>query len=113
MLLWVCSVVYLELIPVDLAIFTRGLSLQSKKLIVNIDNQAVVYILNQQSSKSERVMSLLRPLLIRIMQLHFQIKCVHEPDCTNNIPDVITRFQWRTFRQLAPRADQYPCPVPR
>lgn len=106
------DITFLELIPVALAIYVWGQSLQSKKIILNIDNEAVVHILNQKTSKSDRVMSLLRPMLIRVMQNNIQIKSVHVPGCTNLIPDALSRFQWQTFRQLAPHADQYPCAIP-
>lgn len=53
---------YLVLVPVALAIQILGSKLQSKKNIMHIDNIAVVQIINQKTSKSSRVMSLLRPL---------------------------------------------------
>ena len=51
---------YLELIPIALAIYLWGHLLKNKKVIFFCDNEAVVFILNNKSAKSERVMTLLR-----------------------------------------------------
>lgn len=103
---------YLELVPVALAIQIWGSKLQSKKIIMHIDNIAVVQIINQKTSKSSRVMSLLRPLLLQLLRFNIQIRCVHIPGPSNTIADAISRFQWQKFRNLAPYADYYPCQIP-
>jgi hypothetical protein len=41
-----------------------GVQLKNKKIIFNIDNQSVVHIINKKSSKSVRVMSLVRHLVL-------------------------------------------------
>ncbi|KAK3103148.1 hypothetical protein FSP39_016826 [Pinctada imbricata] len=103
---------YLELVPVALAIHIWGESLQSSKIVMQVDNLAVVHILNNKTSKSPRVMSLLRPLLQKLLQFNIQLHCMHVPGYTNVIADAISRFQWDTFRQVAPHADFYPCQIP-
>ncbi|KAK3097250.1 hypothetical protein FSP39_008066 [Pinctada imbricata] len=103
---------YLELVPVALAIHIWGESLQSSKIVMQVDNLAVVHILNNKTSKSPRVMSLLRPLLQNLLQFNIQLHCMHVPGYTNVIADAISRFQWDTFRQVAPHADFYPCQIP-
>lgn len=103
---------YLELVPVALAIYIWGHKLQGRKIILHIDNMAVVEIINQKTSKSPRVMSLLRPFLYKILKYNIQVRCEHVPGHSNSIADAISRFQWQKFRKLAPHADYYPCQVP-
>lgn len=51
---------FLELVPVVLVISLWGDKLAKKKIVLHLDNQAVVAILNKLTSKSEWVMTLLR-----------------------------------------------------
>lgn len=96
---WNCSEImrdmtYLELVPIALAIYLWGDQFSNKKILFYSDNAAVVSILNNRSSKSERVMSLLRPIV------YFTLTLVN-----NGIADAISRQQVKRFRQLAPSAD--------
>ena len=57
------DITFLELFPVVVALCIWGEQLKNKKVIFNIDNQSVVHIINKKSSKSVRVMSLVRHLV--------------------------------------------------
>lgn len=114
---WNCSEImrdmtYLELVPIALAIYLWGDQFSNKKILFYSDNAAVVSILNNRSSKSERVMSLLRPIVYFTLTLNFQFKAKHIFSVNNGIADAISRQQVKRFRQLAPSADLYPCAVP-
>jgi hypothetical protein len=50
---------------------------QNKKIIFNCDNMAVVSILNNKSSKNDRVMSLFRKIAYSTLMSHFQFKATH------------------------------------
>ena len=56
------DIAYLESVPMALAICIWKNKFQSKKIIFNCDNMAVVSILNNKSSKNDSVMSLLRKI---------------------------------------------------
>ena len=58
------DITFLELFPVVVALYIWGYQLKNKKIIFNIDNQSVVHIINQKSSKYVRVMSLVRHLVL-------------------------------------------------
>ena len=64
------DIMFLELVPIVLAVTTWCKQLTNKKVIFHVDNLALVDILNSKSSKSSRVMSLLRPLVL-IKGLYF------------------------------------------
>ncbi|XP_033738793.1 uncharacterized protein LOC117326238 isoform X1 [Pecten maximus] len=114
---WAYSVVirditFLELVPIALAICVWADSLKNKKVIFHCDNLALVNILNNKTSKSERVMKLLRPLVILALRKNVQFKARHVPGVCNSVADALSRFQWCRFRRLAPCAYQLPCTIP-
>lgn len=103
---------FLELVPIVAAIWLWQDNMAAKKLIINTDNMALVHILNSQTSKSQRVISLLRPLVLVCINSNIQIKSIHIPGYFNSTADSISRFQWESFRILALNADSYPYQIP-
>lgn len=98
--------------PILVAMWIWADQFTAKKLLINTDNIALVDILNAKSSKSQRVMSLVRPLVLLCMKNNIQIKTRHIPGYQNSIADSISRFQWERFRSLAPQADTTPARLP-
>ncbi|PJE78781.1 hypothetical protein CI610_02269 [invertebrate metagenome] len=103
---------FLELVPVLLAMMLWGPQLKNKKIVLNIDNQSLVTVLNKKSSKSKRVMELVRPLVLHAMMYNIQFKAIHIQGIHNSIADSISRLQWARFRQLAPWTDPKPADSP-
>lgn len=95
------DITFLELVPIVLAVTTWRKQLTNKKVIFHVDNLALVDILNSKSSKSSRVMSLLRPLVLITMNNNIQLKCCHIQGSRNDIADSISHFQWARFTRLA------------
>ncbi|CAG2234123.1 unnamed protein product [Mytilus edulis] len=93
---------------VVVAIQLWGRFLENKKLLFNIDNQSVVTILNKKSSKSARVMILVRKLVFISLKHNILIKAQHISGSRNVITDALSRCHWQLFRQLAPQADKEP-----
>ena len=60
------DITFLELVPIVLAFHLWGALLQNKKIVLRSDNQALIFILNKKSSKSGRVMHILRPLVLKV-----------------------------------------------
>jgi hypothetical protein len=79
--------------------------LKNKKVLIHIDNQCVVTILNKKSSKSCRVMSLVRKLVLVSLRYTILIKGQHIIGKPNCIIDALSRCNWQRFRELAPNAD--------
>ncbi|XP_033762122.1 uncharacterized protein LOC117343748 [Pecten maximus] len=114
---WPCSwhkteilrdITFLELVPILLAIHTWGNDLRDKKVIFRVDNSALATILNKKTSKLDRVMCLLRELILVSMQYNIQLKAQHIAGVDNFIADAISRFQWGRFRVLEPEAKAQP-----
>ena len=106
------NITFLEYFPILVAIHIFQDNLANKKVIFHCDNEAVVEILNSQTSRCPRVMDLVRPFVLKCLQLNTVIKAQHIKGINNTIADAISRFKMQQFRELAPRAAPYPIPIP-
>lgn len=103
---------FLELFPVYVAIVLWSPQLANKRILFHIDNSAVVQVINSATSKSHRVMKIVRKLVLITLQHNITIQAQYIPSKRNVIADSISRSQWRRFRHLAPHADQWPTQLP-
>lgn len=104
---------FLELVPILLAMYLWGEKyFANKKIIMYIDNNALVSIVNRQTSKSKRVMVLLRKLVLLLLRNDIMFKAQHILGKKNNIADSLSRKQFHHFRQLAQWADSNPETIP-
>lgn len=103
---------FLELFPVYVAILTWHSSLSNKRLLFHIDNMAVVHVLNNSTSKSKRVMAIIRELVLITLKCNITVRAQHIPTKQNSIADSISRSQWKKFQHLAPDADPKPTQLP-
>ncbi|XP_033746941.1 uncharacterized protein LOC117332165 [Pecten maximus] len=99
---WIGTVVlpditFLELVPVVLAFHIWGSFMSKRKIILHIDNSALVACINKKSSKSKGVMHLLRPFVLDIMINNIQCKATHLAGTKNLIADAISRLQLTRF----------------
>ncbi len=106
------DITVLEYFPILVAIHIWGDELRNKKVLFKCDNSAVVHIINTQTCKSDRVMVMVRLLTLKCLQLNLVIKAEHVPGSSNVLADSLSRLQMRRFRELAPEAEQQPCPTP-
>ena len=106
------DITYLEIIPIALAIYLWGHMFANKKVVFFSDNEAVVYILNNKTSKSENVMSLLRFIVYATLRLNILVKSKHIISADNKIADYISRGQVKRFKELVPFAEPLPCTIP-
>ena len=102
----------LELFPILVALYIWGLELRNKKIQFNCDNMAVVEIMNKMTSKSEKVMVVLRHITIFCLKNNIVIKACHVPGAKNTLCDALSRFQVEKFKVLAPNADPDPQLIP-
>ena len=102
----------LELFPVVAALMSWESYFVNKKVIFHVDNQAVVQIINMKTSKSSRVMTLVRQMVLMNLKNNTLVKAIYIPSKQNQIADCLSRSQWGKFRSLAPEADQWPTKIP-
>ncbi|XP_053402664.1 uncharacterized protein LOC128557986 [Mercenaria mercenaria] len=114
---WWCEeimadITFLEMVPVILALSLWGKQLQYNKVLLRIDNEALVGVINKQTSKSKRLMQLVRQFVLLAMEYGIVFKALHISTHLNSIADSISRKQWDRFRNLAPDANQEPQQIP-
>jgi hypothetical protein len=106
------DITILEYFPILVAVHIWGKHLVNKQVLFKSDNQAVVNIINSQTSKSEKVMVLVRAFTLQCLRCNIVFRAEHVPGTSNLIADSLSRLQMDKFRKLAPNANQYPTPVP-
>jgi hypothetical protein len=81
--------------------------------MLNCDNIAVVYILNNNTSKDKHIMCLLRQLVLVCLNNNIFIRSRHIPGKTNVISDLLSRWQVKKAKELAPYLNSHPTNIPR
>ena len=82
-----------------------------KRIIFFTDNAAVVDIINNQTSKHQGIIVLLRDLVRSCLRHNIIFQARHIPGLTNSSGDYISRSQVTKFWELSPEADQFPTPI--
>lgn len=106
------DITFLELVPITMAFEVWGSSLSGQRVIIHTDNVALVSILNSKTSKSKRVMFLLRRLVLQGLLLNIQFKAEHISGIHNIKADSLSRQQWKRFRSSFPEGDAQSSPIP-
>jgi hypothetical protein len=101
-----------ELYPIVLALELWGNKLQNKSVMFNCDNEALVFVLNKQSSKDPQIMYLVRRLVLLSLSFTILFIFTHLLGRCNVISDVLSRLQVSKFRSMLPEADILPTGVP-
>ena len=106
------NITILEFFPIVLAIEIWGPLMRNKCIVFFSDNQAVVEIMNKQTSKDRSIMVLLRHFVLSTLKYNILFHAKHIAGCINRESDALSRLQVEKFRLLAPSADPQPTPVP-
>ena len=107
------NITLLELVPIVLAIETWGRLLMNKAAVFHTDNQALVSVINKQTSKESHVMTLVRRLVTACLLYNIMCRAEHVPGRANQAADALSRLQVPKFRQLQPEAEFNPSPFPK
>lgn len=106
------NMAYLEMVPVLLAFYLWGHLLKNTRILLHIDNLAVVSILSKCSSKDKNIMKLVRKFVLIAMLHNIQFKPIYICSFINEIYDSLSRFQMDRFKILAPLADPVMTQIP-
>ena len=106
------SIEWKELFPILLSCSIWGQFWHGKRIMFHCDNEAIVSIWKKGSSRSPRIMALVRHIFFVAAQGNFHVMLTHIQGVKNCIADALSRSQVRRFRQLAPQADNEPTPLP-
>ena len=106
------DITFLELVPIALAVYLWKENFVGKRILFESDKMAVTHILNAKTGKSERVMALVRQIVLWSLQFDFIINSTHLKGSDKQLTDAISRMQWAKFRTLAPEAKPLPTQIP-
>jgi hypothetical protein len=106
------SIAWQELYPIYLACCLWGTQWTSKCIVFFCDNESIVQVLNQKTSKSPKIMDLLRAIVLCTLTNNFTFTAKHVRGIDNGIADSLSRFQMDRFKPLAPLASPLPCVIP-
>ena len=110
---WVSqNITLLELYPIVLAVQIWGNRLTNGRIIFHTDNQALVPIINKQSSNDRAIIYLVRKLVITCPRFNILFQAQHIAGKANVPADHLSRLQVSAFLAKAPSASRQPEAVP-
>ena len=109
---WWCeqNMTLLEMMPILLALETSGYKMKNSVVVLHTDNEALVSVINKQSSKEKLVMVLVRWLVVAGLKYNIVCQAQQVPGQYNTMADALSRSQMEKFRALHPQADTRPSP---
>ena len=102
----------LELYPIFITISMFARHLKNSKVIFHCDNQAVVTILNKQTSKDKFIMAIIRPLILILLNNSISLTAKHIPGLNNVLCDCLSRQKASSEMLLQYGMKPLPSPIP-
>jgi hypothetical protein len=106
------SITLKELFPIVLAVEVWGSILQNSCVVFHSDNEAVVHIINAQTSRDPAIMILVRRFVLAVMRHNILFSAEHIPGMVNTLPDLLSRLQIKKFREMSVEMDIKPTIIP-
>ena len=103
---------YLELFAIFAACATWGHLWAGKRIIICTDNKPITDVWQAGTSKSPRIMNLVRKTFLEAANHQFSLSLKFVPGKHNTVADNISRFQVEKFRMEVPEADPEPTSLP-
>lgn len=94
-----------EFFPLLVAVQIWGRVLENQTVHFWTDNLVVVQVVNLLTTRSPRVMLLVRMFTLLCLCLNVLFLAHHVPGINNGVADALSRQQMAKFRMLAPEAD--------
>ena len=98
------SINFLELFAVAIAVLAWLPNFTNRRITILCDNMSVVYMLNSNTSKCKRCMVLLRIIVLQSLIHNVRLTAKHVTSENNKFPDLLSRLQYKKFRQLSRKA---------
>ena len=107
------SIEYLELFAVLIAVLNWDKLFENRRIVLFCDNEAVVHMINNSSSKCKNCMVLIRLLVAEGLRWNMRIFAKHVRTQDNGKADALSRLDFTRFERLAAgMMNDKPTPVP-
>ena len=107
------SIEYLELYAVAVAVLNWLKLFRNMKIVLFCDNQAVVNMINNSSSKCKNCMILIRMIVLESLTCNTRVYAKFVPTKQNGKADALSRGQFKRFWKLAKESmNEVPTPLP-
>ncbi len=99
-----------EMLAVCVALVSFAHVLANCKVLLMVDNQAIVHAINKGSIKCNDTMELVRSLYYTLCLYNIECKCEYIATHDNVLADALSRLDFVSFRRNHPDAEQHMCP---
>lgn len=106
------SIQVLELYPIFLLVAIFADKIAGSHIVFHTDNQAIVAVLNKQTSKCPHIMAIIRPLVLLLLKHQISFNSIHIPGVQNHVCDALSRQQGRPELMDRYGMKSSPTPVP-
>ena len=106
------SIEYLELYGVTVGIMNWIHMFKNKRIILFCDNQSVVHMINNMSSRCKNCMVLIRLVVLQGMLFNVRIFAKHVAGKANRLSDLLSRQRIDLFKHEAEQEGRDPIPEP-
>ena len=106
------SIEFLELFGVTAGVLQWINRFQNRRIYLFCDNQSVVHMINNSSSKCKDCMTLIHIIMLESMLQNVRVFCKHVTSRNNRPSDVLLRLQISRFKEIFPQAELEPMPIP-
>jgi hypothetical protein len=106
------NIAFLEFFPIVVAIQIFGINMSNRCIQFHCDNNAIVQIINKQTSKDSDIMGLMRQFVLAALQYNIKFIATHIPGKLNQLADSLSRLQVSAEILKANHMESSPVPVP-
>ena len=100
------SIEYLELFAVTASILLWAKDFQNHRICLFVDNQPVMYYINDSSASCKNCMMLVRMIVLESLRWNMRIFAKHVSSKKNSFADALSRQQFKRFFELAEEEDR-------
>ena len=107
------SIEFLELYALTAGVLVWIKRFSNKRICLFVDNESVMHMVNNSSSKCKNCMMLIRLITLESLIQNVRVSAKHVSSEENGLTDSLSRHDFKRFRKLGPHMERYPTPMPK